>query len=234
MFVSLLFVPFHYFLFMLPYSNICFATFCSVSSLFVPFRHFLFPFRYFLFLFSYFLLRFVTFCILGGQPSSDTWEKCHGDVDEAPRRCPLFDSSEMENNTSSVTGIITVIKKRISGNDQGNHINTYFNGTEISTIFDSGSPISTMKHNMATETRIIEIEQREPNNQGYKGRIYPSESEKEECMEPASKKDTLPRKPNTEEIQELLPEFNGSSALSLPETKTHGKEYYSRQASTEV
>ena len=38
-------------------------------------------------------------------------------------------------------------------------------------------------------------------------------------MEPASKKDTLPQKPNTEEIRELLPEFNGSSALSLLEAK---------------
>ena len=76
-----------------------------------------------------------------------------------------------------------------------------------------------MKHNMATETEIIEIDQREPNNQGYKGRIHPSESEEEECMEPASKKDPLPREPNTEEIRELLPEFNGSSALSLLEAK---------------
>ena len=38
-------------------------------------------------------------------------------------------------------------------------------------------------------------------------------------MEPASKKETLPQKPNTEEIRELLPEFNGSSALSLLEAK---------------
>ena len=38
-------------------------------------------------------------------------------------------------------------------------------------------------------------------------------------MEQVSKKDILPQKPNTEEIRELLPEFNGSSALSLLEAK---------------
>ena len=35
------------------------------------------------------------------------------------------------------------------------------------------------------------------------------EPEDEEYMEPASKKNTLPQKPNIEEIRELLPEFNG-------------------------
>ena len=117
----------------------------------------------------------------------------------------------MEDNTSNDTGIITFIKKRTSGDDQGNHINTYFNGTEISTVFDTCSPISTLKHNVTTEPRIIEIEHREPNSQGYKVRIHPSgkqiqypfdtitedndkEPEEEEYMEPASKKDTLPKK----------------------------------------
>ena len=86
-------------------------------------------------------------------------------------------------------------------------------------MFDTGLTISTIKYNEATETRIIEIEQREPNNQGYENRTDPTESEKEECMELASKIDTLPQEPNTEEIRELLPEFNGSSALSLLEAK---------------
>ena len=143
------------------------------------------------------------------------WEKCHNDVDKAPRRFSLIDSSEMKDNTSSVTGTITIIKKRINGDDQGNHINTYFNGKEISTMFDTGLPISTIKYNEAAETRIIEIEQREPNNQGYENRIDPTESEKKECMEPASKIDTLPQEPNMEEIRELLPELSGSSTLSL-------------------
>ena len=102
LFCSFLF-PFHYFLFLfhyyllkLAYLDVRFATFCSVSLLFVyicinhcpfhiamsasllfvpfhhflfPFRYFLFPFHYFLFLFHYYLLklayldvRFATFC----------------------------------------------------------------------------------------------------------------------------------------------------------------------------
>ena len=65
--VSLLFVLFHYFLLMLPYSNVCFATFCSVSSLFVSVS-LLFVSVLLLFApFRHFLLRFVTFCILGGE-----------------------------------------------------------------------------------------------------------------------------------------------------------------------
>ena len=125
----------------------------------------------------------------------------------------------MEDNTSSVPDTITVIKKRINGDDQGNHINTYFNGKEILTMFDAGSPISTIKRNIATKTRTIEIEQREPIDQDYEDRIDQTELEKEECMEPATKIDTLPQEPNTEEIRELFTEFNGSSALSLLEAK---------------
>ena len=147
------------------------------------------------------------------------WRKYQDDVDEAQRRFSLVDSSEMKENTSSVTDTITVIKKRIDGDSQGNHINTYFNGKEISTMFDTGSQISTIEHNIATNTRIIEIEKKETIDQDYKDRIDPTESEKEECMEPASKIDTLSQEPNKEEIWELLPEFNGSSELSLLEAK---------------
>ena len=43
--------------------------------------------------------------------------------------------------------------------------------------------------------------------------------EKEEDIELALKTDTLPQKLNTEEIRELLPEFSGTSALSLLEAK---------------
>ena len=86
-------------------------------------------------------------------------------------------------------------------------------------MFDTGSQISTIEHNIAANTRIIKIEQKETIDQDYEDRIDPTESEKEECMEPASKIDTLPQEPNTEEIRELLPEFNGSSALSLLEAK---------------
>ena len=46
-------------------------------------------------------------------------------------------------------------------------------------------------------------------------------------MEPVSKKDILPPKPNTEEIRELLPEFNGSSALSLLEATETWKQILS-------
>ena len=71
--VSLLFVPFHYILSFLPNSNVRFAPFCSVSSLFVLFCHFLFivfnqcPFHYLLFRFITFIamsvsLLFVPFC----------------------------------------------------------------------------------------------------------------------------------------------------------------------------
>ena len=98
-------------------------------------------------------------------------------------------------------------------------------------------PVSTLRHSATTESKIIDIETREKNSQGYRIIIHPSgrelhfpfdtiaedsgeELEEEECMEPVSKKkDILPPKPNTEEIRELLPEFNGSSALSLLEAK---------------
>ena len=38
-------------------------------------------------------------------------------------------------------------------------------------------------------------------------------------MEPASEVDTLSQEPDKEEIWELLPEFNGSSELSLLEER---------------
>ena len=142
----------------------------------------------------------------------------------------------MEGSTPSKTGTITLREKRISGNDQGNHITSCVNGTEVTAVFDTCSPVSTLRHSPTTKAKIIKIEHRETNSQGYRISIHPSgrqlhypfdtiaedsgkESEEEEYMEPASKKDILPQKPNTEEIRELLPEFNGSSALSLLEAK---------------
>ena len=128
---------------------------------------------------------------------------------------------------------LLVIKERTSDSDQGKLVTTYINGTEIPTVLDTCSPVSTLRHNATTEAKIIEIEHRETNSQGYRIIIHPSGRElhfpfdstaedngevieEEECLEPVSKKkDILQPKPNTEEIRELLPEFNGSSALSL-------------------
>ena len=92
-----------------------------------------------------------------------------------------------------------------------------------------------MRHDAIAETKIFKIKHRNTNSQGYRIIIHPSGRElhfpfdttaedsgevvdEEECLEPVSKKkDILPPNPNTEEIRELLPEFNGSSALSLLE-----------------
>ena len=136
-----------------------------------------------------------------------------------PRESSLVVHSEIKDNISSVTGNVTVIKKRINGHDQDNHINTYFNGKEISTMFDTGSPISTIRCNEATKSNIIEVDQEKTNSRGCENRIDSTETEKEERMELALKIDILPRKPNTEEIRKVLPDLSGSSALSLLEAK---------------
>ena len=95
----------------------------------------------------------------------------------------------MKDNASSVTGNITVIKKRFNGQDH--LIKTYFNGKEVSAMFDTGSPISTINCNDATKGRIIKVEQKKTNSRGCKARVNSTGSGKKEDMELALKKDTF-------------------------------------------
>ena len=88
--------------------------------------------------------------------------------------------------------------------------------------------ISSNSDNPNTKAQIIKIDHKETNSRGYRISIHPSgrklhfpfdtiTEEEEEYLEPESEKGIVPQKP--EEIQELLPEFNDSSALSLLEVK---------------
>ena len=86
-------------------------------------------------------------------------------------------------------------------------------------MFDTGSPISTINCNIATKGRIIKVEQKKTNSRGCKARVKSTGSGKKENMEPALKKDTLSQSLITEKIQELLPDFNGTSAPSLLQAK---------------
>ena len=117
----------------------------------------------------------------------------------------------MKDNDSSITGNITVIKRRTNGQGRYNHIYTYFNGREVSTMFDTCSPVSTIKFNEKTKDRIIKIEQMKTDIQGCEDRINSTGSEKEDDIEQALKIHTLPQKLSTEDIGELLPDFSGTS-----------------------
>ena len=71
---------------------------------------------------------------------------------------------------------------------------------------------------------VTSTDHKKTNSQGYRISVHPSgrkllfpfdtiTEEEEQYLEPEPKEGILPQK--IEEIQELLPEFNGSSALSL-------------------
>ena len=80
---------------------------------------------------------------------------------------------------------------------------THIDGTEILTVFDNCSSVSTVRHNAIADAKIIEVKNRETNSQGHRIIIYPSGKElhfsfdttaedsdnvieEEECLEPVS------------------------------------------------
>ena len=91
------------------------------------------------------------------------WTGRHSDDDKTQQEPALLVQSEIQDDSPSVTGNITVIKKRLNGHDRDNLIKTYFNGKEASAMFDTGSPISTINYNNATKGRIMKVEQKKTN-----------------------------------------------------------------------
>ena len=85
---------------------------------------------------------------------SNHWKDPHGTVEkENVKR--VIASLDVKDNTVSETGIITVIQGRVSDSNQGELETTDIEGTKILTVFDSCSPVSTVRHDAIAEAKII-------------------------------------------------------------------------------
>ena len=82
-------------------------------------------------------------------------------------------------------------------------------------MFDTCSPASTIHYDDPTKSRIIKIGKKRTCSRVCKANDVSTGSGEEGDIELASEKGKLSQNLITKEIQELLPDFNGTSAPSL-------------------
>ena len=92
-------------------------------------------------------------------------------------------------------------------------------------MFGTCSPISTIHYNDPTKSRIIKIEKKRTYSRVCKANDESTGSGEKGDIELASERDKLSQNLITTEIQELLPDFNGTSAPSVLKAIEAWKEY---------
>ena len=100
------------------------------------------------------------------QSPSNHWEDSHGTIEKEKNQIKRVASMNMKDDTTSTTGLVTVMHERINDHDRGEIETTNVNGTKIATVFDSCSPVTTVRHYAIAETKIIKIKHRNTEDQG--------------------------------------------------------------------
>ena len=131
--------------------------------------------------------------------------------DETKQESALPIQSEVQNDSPNVTGTITIITRK-KGHDQDSIVKTYFNGKEASVMLDTGSTVSTIHYDDPTQSRIIKIGKKRTCSRICKDTDDSTKSGEKDDIELASVRGDMPQNVSDDELQELLPNFNGTSA----------------------
>ena len=92
------------------------------------------------------------------QSPTNRWEDSHGTIEKEKNRIKRdIASMNIKDDTTSTTGPVTAMHARNNDHDRGKIETFNVNGTKIATVFDSCSPVTTVRHDVIAETTSLRL-----------------------------------------------------------------------------